>query len=119
LSQIQLLEEEETVMRKDPVITDGDKYKVLTENERVRVLEYRDTPGAKTSKHYHPDFVLYALAPFKRQLTLGNGKTVIREVKAGDVLWSQAQEHIGKNIGTSETHVIIVELKENAPSNHG
>jgi quercetin dioxygenase-like cupin family protein len=105
-------------MYKDPVTTDGDKYKVLTENERVRVLEYRDMPGAKTSRHYHPDFVLYALGPFKRQLTLGNGKTVIRESKAGDVLWSQAQDHIGENIGTSETHVIIVELKENAPSNH-
>ena len=105
-------------MFKDPVTTDGDKYKILTENERVRVLEYRDVPGAKTSNHYHPDFVLYALTPFKRQLTLGNGKTVTREVKAGEVLWSQAQEHIGENVGTSETHVIIIELKENVPPSH-
>ena len=73
-------------MYKDPVTTDGDKYKVLTENERVRVLEYRDMPGAKTSMHYHTDFVFYALGPFKRQLALGNGKTIIREFKADDVL---------------------------------
>jgi len=32
----------------DPVVTDGDKYKVLLENDRVRVLEYRDRPGEKT-----------------------------------------------------------------------
>jgi len=44
--------------------------------------------------------------------------TVIREAKTGDVSWSQAQEHIGENIGSTETHVIIVELKENTPSNH-
>lgn len=29
----------------DPVATDGDKYKVMFENSRVRVLEYRDRPG--------------------------------------------------------------------------
>jgi len=55
-------------MPQDPVKTDGDKYTVLLENERVRVLEYRDLPGSKTSMHYHPDFVLYALSPFKRRL---------------------------------------------------
>jgi quercetin dioxygenase-like cupin family protein len=105
-------------MAQDPVKTDGDKYKALMENERVRVLEYRDRPGEKTSMHHHPDFVLYALTPFKRKLTLGDGKTIIREFKTGDVLWSPAQAHIGENIGTTETHVIIVELKENAPGSH-
>ena len=50
----------------DAVTTDPDKYKVVLENERVRVLEYRDKPGQKTSMHTHPDFVLQALAPFKR-----------------------------------------------------
>jgi hypothetical protein len=35
----------------DPTITDPDKYKVVFENERVRVLEYRDDPGQKTSEH--------------------------------------------------------------------
>ncbi|ABC78000.1 hypothetical protein [Syntrophus aciditrophicus] len=106
-------------MPQDPVKTDGDKYTVLLENERVRVLEYRDLPGSKTSMHYHPDFVLYALSPFKRRLTLGNGKVLMREFKSGEVLWSQAQEHIGENIGASETHVIIIELKENVPSKSG
>ncbi len=28
----------------DPTSTDPDKYKVIFENERVRVLEYRDDP---------------------------------------------------------------------------
>ena len=33
----------------DPTVTDPDKYRVVFENERVRVLEYRDDPGARTS----------------------------------------------------------------------
>lgn len=100
--------------RRDPTVTDGDKYKVLFENERVRVLEYRDSPGQKTSPHYHPDFVLCALSSFKRELTV-TGKVVTREVKAGEVAWSKAQTHIGHNIGETNTHVLIIELKEPSP----
>ena len=105
-----------TAWGQSPIATDGDKYKIIFENERVRVLEYRDLPGEKTSQHYHPAFVLYALSPFKRTLTLPDGKVLTREFEAGDVLWSEAQTHIGANIGRTPTHVIMVELKENAPA---
>jgi hypothetical protein len=60
---------------RDPVVTDGDKHKVILENERVRVLEYRDSPGQRTSPHYHSDYVMCALNSFKRKLTLsGRGQ---------------------------------------------
>ena len=98
-------------LAQDPIKTDGDKYKVRLENERVRVLEYRDLPGEKTQLHDHPAFVLYALAPFKRRLTLPDGKTIVREFSAGDLLWSDAQAHIGENVGPTPTHVIMIELK--------
>lgn len=95
----------------DPVHTDGDKYKVKFENARVRVLEYRDRPGEKTHQHRHPAFVLYALSSFKRKITLPDGKVIMREFKAGEVLWSDAQTHIGENVGATETHVLMVEMK--------
>ena len=101
-----------TALAQDPVQSDGDKYKVILENERVRVLEYRDQPGQKTQQHQHPAFVLYALSPFKRAITLPNGKVIMRQFKAGDVIYSEAQTHIGENVGDTETHVIMVELKE-------
>jgi beta-alanine degradation protein BauB len=103
------------VFAQDPVKTDGDKYKTILENERVRVLEYRDKPGDKTNQHHHPDFVLYALDSFKRRLTFQNGKQVERQFKEGDVMWMKDQIHIGENIGKTETHVIIVELKPVSP----
>jgi quercetin dioxygenase-like cupin family protein len=96
---------------RDPVVTDGDKYKLVLENERVRVLEYRDSPGQRTTPHYHPDYVLCALSAFKRRLTLSDGRTATIEVRPGQVAWGQAQSHIGENIGETETHVLIIELK--------
>lgn len=98
-------------LAQDPLQTDGDKYKLKFENDRVRVLEYRDMPGEKTNQHRHSAFVLYALGPFKRTITLPDGKVLSREFKAGDVLYSDAQTHVGANIGDTPTHVIIVEFK--------
>jgi len=98
----------------DPLDTNGDKYKVVFENERVRVLDYRDKPGQKTTPHQHPDALVYALAPFKRKLTLGDGQTVLVEKKKGETYFVKAQRHTGENIGATETHVLIVELKEPA-----
>lgn len=95
----------------DPLQTDGDTYRVLLENDRVRVLEYRDVPGDRTQQHHHPAFVLIALEPFKRTITLPDGKVIMREFKANDVLFSEAQTHVGENVGDTPTHVIMVELK--------
>jgi len=100
-----------TASAHDPVHTDADKYKVRLENERVRVLEYRDRPGEKTQEHGHPAFVVIALSPFKRRLTLPGGKIIIREFQTGDVMWSEAQTHIGENIGEPSTHILMIEMK--------
>jgi quercetin dioxygenase-like cupin family protein len=96
---------------RDPVVTDGDKYRVVLENERVRVLEYRDSPGQRTSPHYHSDYVLCSLSAFKRRFVLADGREAVREVRPGDVVWGKAHSHIGENVGSTETHVLIVELK--------
>ena len=103
----------------DAAHTDGDKYKVLLDNPCVRVLEYRDRPGDKTQQHDHPSFVLYAMVPFQRKLTLPDGKTLLREFKAGDAMYSPAQTHIGENIGSTPTHVLMVEMKAAAPPQCG
>ena len=105
------------VYAQDPVVTDGDKYKTILENDNVRVLEYTDSPGEKTNRHHHPDFVLYALDSFKRRLTFGNGSQIEREFKKGEVMWMKDQIHTGENIGTTETHVLIVELKSGQGGN--
>ncbi len=99
-------------MIQDPTQTDGDKYKVIFENEKVRVLEYTDKPGEKTHEHHHPDSLMYFLSDFKRQLS-ANGKTAVIDGKQGTVSWLKEQNHTGANIGNTDTHVLLIELKEN------
>ncbi len=95
----------------DPTVTDGDLYHVVMENERVRVLEYRDKPGDSTTLHHHPDSVMVTLSGFRRRLE-GGEQVADVDLEAGQVRWLSDQSHAGENIGDSETHVILVELKE-------
>ena len=96
----------------DPIVSDPDKYKAVMENERVRVLRYHDEPGAKTHQHRHPASVLYALSTFRRRLAFPDGTTKERDFKPGDVMWLPPQTHVGENIGTTTTEVLLVEMKD-------
>ncbi|MFZ2174930.1 MAG: cytoplasmic protein [Rhodococcus sp. (in: high G+C Gram-positive bacteria)] len=101
-------------MSHDPSVTDPDLYRVIFENERVRVLEYKDQPGDKTHPHSHPDSILYPLSTFHRRISTG-GREVEVDLTAGQVRWLSAQEHAGENIGDTITHALFIELKEPAP----
>jgi len=99
----------------DPVESNPSLYKVVFENERVRVLEYHDRPGDRTTPHTHPDSVMVTLSGFDRRLSVGDQ---VREVSLvpGQAAWLPAQTHAGENIGSSETHVMFIELKEPGPA---
>ena len=102
-------------MNQDPVETNPALYRVVFENERVRVLEYVDAPGDKTVEHRHPDSVMVTLSSFRRRLT-ANGRETAVELPAGQARWLPAQAHSGENIGAGATHALFVELKEPAPA---
>lgn len=98
-------------MSLDPVQSNPEHYSVIFENDRVRVLEYRDSPGDRTTPHEHPDSVMYTLSSFHRRLHAGDTHRDV-ELPAGLTSWLPAQQHAGENIGDSQTHVLFVELKE-------
>lgn len=98
-------------MSLDPVVSNPDHYTVVFENERVRVLEYVDTPGTTTTPHQHPDSVMITLSSFRRRLVSGETEREVA-LESGAVGWVPAQEHHGVNIGDTDTHVVFVELKE-------
>jgi quercetin dioxygenase-like cupin family protein len=99
----------------DPVVTDPGLYRVVFENERVRVLEYRDQPGDRTHEHHHPDSVLVPVCAFERRVSSG-GRTAEVSLEAGQARWVGAQDHIGENIGSTDSFALLVELKEPAPN---
>ena len=98
-------------MAADPICTDPDKYQVIFENDRVRVLEYQDRPGDKTVPHRHPDSVMVTLSGFQRRLHAGQGTRDVA-LAAGRAHWLPAQVHAGENTGSTPTHVLFVELKD-------
>jgi len=98
----------------DPAVTDPNLYRVVFENARVRVLEYRDQPGDRTNRHRHPDSVMVTLSAFDRRLEAASGESREVRLEPGEVRWLDAQTHAGENTGTTPTHVIFVELKEGA-----
>lgn len=94
----------------DPTVTDPEKYSVVFENDAVRVLEYRDEPGARTSPHVHPDSVMITLSGFDRRLIV-DGQTRDVTLAPGEARWLDAQSHSGENIGSTPSHAVFVELK--------
>jgi beta-alanine degradation protein BauB len=98
-------------VRVDPVETNPTLYRVVLENDRVRVLEYRDRPGDRTEPHAHPDSVMITASSFRRRITRGDAGAEV-DLREGEVRWLDAQEHVGENVGDTETHVFFVELKE-------
>jgi len=105
-------------MELDPTVTDPEAYRTIFENERVRVLEYSDKPGYRTTRHRHPDSVMITLSAFRRRVSAGD-RDVEVELPAGTVRWVGAQEHHGENIGGTDSHAIFVELKDPDPAGGG
>ena len=105
----------------DPAATNPGLYTVVFENDEVRVLEYRDRPGDRTTPHAHPDSVMYTLSAFRRRLRSAGLQRDV-ELAAGQVSWLPAQVHSGENIGDTDTHALFVELKvgshERLPPEH-
>src|SRR4030095_15837107 len=99
------------VVAQDPVPLYPENYKVLLENDRVRVLDFQLKKGAKENFHAHPAAVTYVLAPFKIRFTFPDGSTRIREAKAGDVFYGDALTHASENIGDTDAHGLLIEMK--------
>ncbi len=95
----------------DAAIVAPNLYKVLVENDRVRVLEYRGKPGDKAAMHSHPALVAYALRGGKVKFTSPSGDTEESQLEDGQAMFFEATDHATENVGTSEVHIVLVELK--------
>jgi len=95
----------------DPVTLSPRYYTVKSENDRVRVLEYRLKPGAKEAMHSHPSYVIYFFGPAKLRATGPDGKTSDTSVTEGEVLIRESLSHTVENVGTTELHALLIELK--------
>jgi len=96
----------------DPVPLYPNNYKVLFENERVRVLDFVLRKRDHEKAHFHPANVAVFLADFTIRFTLADGTTRMRVGRPGDVAWSDDIVHEPVNVGDTDAHGILVELKD-------
>lgn len=98
-------------MSKDAVTVAPHMYKVITENDRVRILNVHSQPGVTTEMHTHPAQVAIAIVDSKFKFTTPNGQTMEAELKAGQAMYLDPIEHATEITGAAASHVILVELK--------
>lgn len=102
------------VVAQDAARMDPRAYKVVLENDRVRVLEYIGKPRLGVcgeGMHSHPDHVTVVMTDAKVKVTLPDGKTIVASSKAGDVLFEPAGMHAVENIGGRDVKSLLIELK--------
>ncbi len=94
----------------DPKIVASNVYKVINENEKMRVVRVTFKVGETAKMHHHPQHMIYVLKGGKLNLTSG-GKTQTIDLKEGSAVFMEAQDHEATNIGDSVVDMIVVELK--------
>jgi beta-alanine degradation protein BauB len=98
----------------DPVAISPEYYKVLLDSNHVRVLEYRLGPGHREPMHSHPDYVVYFFGEAKLRATYPDGHSSETVVTPGETLYRKALSHSIENIGDTEVHALLIELKRDS-----
>ena len=98
-------------LAQDPVKVDANHYKVMFENDQVRVLRIHYNPKEKSVMHEHPASVVVFLSDSKTRFTLPDGSATTEAGKAGQVRFSEAGKHLPEDIGATPVEAVLVELK--------
>jgi quercetin dioxygenase-like cupin family protein len=101
------------VHAQDPLKVAPTMYKLLFENDRVRVMEVTFKPGETIAPHSHPDHFVYVVTGGKIKITAGDQVTD-GDLTPGQVLWIGAETHSAVNTGSTEIRLAVTELKEPA-----
>ena len=116
IATLSLLFAGRTTMAQDPVKLSPDSYKVVLENDSVRVINVSVKVGEKAAMHAHPDYAAYVTSGGKVKFTYPDGKSKEVELKAGETTWSKAETHATENVGKTDAKLVIFELKKSAPA---
>ena len=64
--------------------------------------------------HAHPDHVIYVISDYTLNLMLPGWQHPGDPLKAGQAFWMKSGPHAAVNIGKTEGHALVVELKKRA-----
>ena len=97
----------------DALTASPDNFRLVLENDRVRVLEYTLLPGQKDRRHTHPRRVAHVIAGGTLRVHFPDGRHLDFDEKVGDTSWGNpAPLHDTENIGTTPIKILLVEVKD-------
>lgn len=91
-----------------------DESKMVTElikNDKVEVTEAIRPPGTIVPMHTHGPYVAYIFEACKVKFSFPDGKSVVKEIPAGKVIWSDGVTHEVEVLGDTSLHVLHIALK--------
>jgi hypothetical protein len=90
-----------------------DVYKVLAENDEMRVVLATWKPGHKDKSHSHPMAAVYTITDCHSRVTTADGNVRENHNKAGSARVNPAvRSHTFENIGKNECQQVLVERKK-------
>lgn len=96
----------------DPVKVSPGIFKILLENEHVRVVQYSLQPGGKDEWHTHPAKSSYVVSGGILKVHLKTGETIVANEKEGTASWMDyVGEHYVENIGNTIVTIVFTEIK--------
>jgi quercetin dioxygenase-like cupin family protein len=96
----------------DVIVASPDLYKVMLENEHVRVVLYTLQPGQRDSVHSHPPKVSYVLSGGPLRVHLPGGTVIPVNDTTGSVAWGgPVKSHWVENVGATPVRIVLVEVK--------
>lgn len=97
----------------DATVLDPDYHKVVLENEHVRVLESRASPGAKSHMHSHPPRIIVSMSAARLKAAFPDGKVQIWDLHPQELLWMPADAHQWEVLA-GEIGAYVIEVKSAA-----
>ena len=96
----------------DGLVSSPGNFKLLLENEHVRVLQYTLPPGALDHWHTHPPRVGYVLSGAKIRVTEADGSRQDYDEKTGETYWADFSAlHDTLNLDTKPYVALLIEVK--------
>jgi quercetin dioxygenase-like cupin family protein len=100
----------------DAVAASPDRFRIILENDHVRVIEYTLGPGERDQWHTHPPKVSYVVRSGQLRIHLADGSSFLSDEKQGTAVWMETlPRHYAENVGQTPVTILLIEVKPPKP----
>ena len=95
----------------DPTTASPDNYKLLHEDDEIRLIEMNVKAGEIDNQHSHNDELVYFVSGGSVRIHLPDGQSMDADIPDGHVMAHEPWTHTVENTGSKDVRAIIFEKK--------